>query len=146
MGSLNSILSELYTTDPRLSKIGFRTGSSPLTYDPFAQPVAAAAGGVMTPHGPVQLKHYQTGGVAYGPQMALYGEGSRPEAYVPLPDGRRIPVNIQAQREPAASTHADNDNRTVVVNQYITIQGNATPQAVAEMKVTAFQRLQRGAA
>jgi hypothetical protein len=27
--------------------------------------------------------------------MALFGEGSTPEAYVPLPDGRRIPVAMQ---------------------------------------------------
>jgi len=54
-----------------------------------------AGGGVMTEMGPMPLKKYARGGVATGPQMALYGEGSQNEAYVPLPDGRRIPVAMQ---------------------------------------------------
>ena len=54
-----------------------------------------ASGGVMTAMGPMPLKKYAKGGVATGPQMALYGEGSQNEAYVPLPDGRRIPVAMQ---------------------------------------------------
>lgn len=55
-----------------------------------------ANGGVMTSNGPIPLRKYARGGIANSPQLALYGEGSRPEAYVPLPDGRRIPVNLQA--------------------------------------------------
>jgi hypothetical protein len=54
-----------------------------------------ADGGVMTGNGPVPLKKYASGGIASSPQLALYGEGSKPEAYVPLPDGRRIPVAMQ---------------------------------------------------
>ncbi len=54
-----------------------------------------AGGGIMTAMGPMPLKKYARGGVASGPQMALYGEGSQNEAYVPLPDGRRIPVAMQ---------------------------------------------------
>ncbi|MFN3231679.1 MAG: hypothetical protein ACE363_05915, partial [Alphaproteobacteria bacterium] len=45
--------------------------------------------------GPLPLKAYARGGIATGPQLALFGEGRRPEAYVPLPDGRRIPVAMQ---------------------------------------------------
>jgi tape measure domain-containing protein len=56
-----------------------------------------AQGGVMTPNGSLPLKRYAQGGVATRPQLALYGEGSKPEAYVPLPDGRRIPVALQGQ-------------------------------------------------
>jgi len=52
-------------------------------------------GGVMTNQGPLKLKRYASGGIAYGPQLAMYGEGSRPEAYVPLPDGRTIPVTMK---------------------------------------------------
>ena len=52
-------------------------------------------GGVMTNAGAAPLKRYSQGGVANRPQLALYGEGSKPEAYVPLPDGRRIPVALQ---------------------------------------------------
>jgi hypothetical protein len=54
-----------------------------------------AKGGIMTEMGPMMMKKYARGGVATGPQMALYGEGSQNEAYVPLPDGRRIPVAMQ---------------------------------------------------
>lgn len=52
-------------------------------------------GGVMTPAGPLALKKYANGGIANTPQFALFGEGSMNEAYVPLPDGRRIPVAMQ---------------------------------------------------
>ena len=57
-----------------------------------------ANGGVMTGSGPAPLKRYAQGGVANRPQLALYGEGSKPEAYVPLPDGRRIPVALQGDK------------------------------------------------
>jgi len=53
-----------------------------------------AMGGVMTSSGPLPLEKYAKGGIAKSPQLALYGEGSRPEAYVPLPDGRSIPVSM----------------------------------------------------
>ena len=54
-----------------------------------------ADGGVMTSGGPVPLRKYAGGGIANSPQLAMFGEGSKPEAYVPLPDGRRIPVAMQ---------------------------------------------------
>ncbi len=53
-----------------------------------------ANGGVMTGCGPMALRSYAAGGIANSPQLALFGEGSRPEAYVPLPDGRSIPVTM----------------------------------------------------
>jgi lambda family phage tail tape measure protein len=55
-----------------------------------------ASGGIMTSTGPVALHSYASGGVASSPQLALFGEGSRPEAYVPLPDGRSIPVTMHS--------------------------------------------------
>lgn len=51
-------------------------------------------GGVMTSAGPMPLQRYAGGGIADSPQVAMFGEGSTPEAFVPLPDGRRIPVQI----------------------------------------------------
>lgn len=53
-----------------------------------------ANGGVMTEFGSVPLRKYASGGIAHTPQLAMYGEGSMPEAFVPLPDGRSIPVTI----------------------------------------------------
>lgn len=49
----------------------------------------------MTSRGPVPLRRYGGGGVASSPQIAEFGEGSSPEAYVPLPDGRSIPVKMK---------------------------------------------------
>jgi hypothetical protein len=54
-----------------------------------------AMGGIMTPRGSLPLHFYEGGGIATGPQMAIFGEGRRNEAYVPLPDGRAIPVNLK---------------------------------------------------
>jgi tape measure domain-containing protein len=56
----------------------------------------AANGGIMTSAGPVPLRRYASGGIANSPQLAMYGEGRTPEAYVPLPDGRSIPVKLDA--------------------------------------------------
>ena len=54
-----------------------------------------ADGGIMTSNGPLPLNMYANGGVANSPQMTVFGEGRTPEAYVPLPDGRSIPVTMQ---------------------------------------------------
>ena len=56
---------------------------------------AFARGGIMTDRGPLPLHTYASGGIADRPQLAVFGEGRRPEAYVPLPDGRSIPVTMQ---------------------------------------------------
>lgn len=54
-----------------------------------------ANGGIMTPRGPLPLRAYAGGGIANSPQLALFGEGRMNEAFVPLPDGRAIPVKMQ---------------------------------------------------
>lgn len=56
---------------------------------------AFATGGIMTDRGPLPLRRYAGGGVANSPQLAMFGEGRQPEAYVPLPDGRSIPVAMR---------------------------------------------------
>lgn len=63
--------------------------SAPTNLFPFAD------GGVMSQDGPLPLNAYSLGGIASSPQMAIYGEGRKSEAYVPLPDGRTIPVTMQ---------------------------------------------------
>lgn len=60
----------------------------------IARALGFADGGVMTPRGPLPLRKYATGGIANTPQMAVFGEGRMNEAYVPLPDGRTIPVTL----------------------------------------------------
>ena len=63
-----------------------------LSGDEFAK---FATGGVMTKYGKAMMRSYATGGIANSPQIALYGEGSMNEAYVPLPDGKTIPVTMK---------------------------------------------------
>lgn len=91
-------------------------------------PAPMANGGIMTQYGPMNLRKYASGGIAYAPQVAVYGEGSMNEAYVPLPDGRTIPVTmsggsggIQVQvyhvgdgRGPVTTEQTQVDNRQVI--------------------------------
>ncbi|WP_420403311.1 hypothetical protein [Nisaea sp.] len=56
--------------------------------DAVVSAMGFAGGGIMTAGGPA------SGGIALEPSVAIFGEGSLPEAYVPLPDGRTIPVTL----------------------------------------------------
>lgn len=69
-----------------------------------------ANGGIMTNSGPVPLNAYANGGIANSPQVALFGEGRMPEAYVPLPDGRTIPVTMTGQGGGGATSVVVNVN------------------------------------
>lgn len=80
---------------------GFGEGQlASLRGDPIANQIINAidaqfaTGGVMSSSGSMPLRRYASGGVANSPQIALFGEGTRPEAYVPLQDGRSIPVTL----------------------------------------------------
>lgn len=84
-----------------------------------------AMGGVMTSAGPLPLHAYAAGGVADRPQLAMFGEGSRPEAYVPLPDGRNIPVKMQGQT-----------GAKVTINNYSNNQVEARQMNDGEILVT----------
>ena len=80
----------------------------------------------MTPHGKVPLNTYASGGIADTPQMAIFGEGRQPEAYVPLPDGKRIPVQLK---------NVDNKKTTQhIVNNYITVRASSdiTPTSASQ--------------
>lgn len=50
--------------------------------------------GVTEENASLPVKGYARGGVARSPQLAVFGEGSTAEAFVPLPDNRSIPVTI----------------------------------------------------
>ncbi len=86
-------------------------------------PAAFARGGIMTERGAVPLRAYATGGIASTPQVAMYGEGSTPEAFVPLPDGRSIPVTMKGG---AAS------GQTIVVNINNTVGDVASVSTVVQ--------------
>lgn len=72
-------------------------------------------GGIMTADGPLPLRRYAGGGIANTPQLAMFGEGSRPEAFVPLPDGRSIPVDFRGGGDAA------NEDRPISVS--VVLQG-----------------------
>lgn len=72
-----------------------------------------AKGGVMTSNGELDLRKYASGGIANSPQLAMFGEGSTPEAYVPLPDGRSIPVSF---RGAGAGESVGGNNISIVIN------------------------------
>jgi hypothetical protein len=57
-----------------------------------------ADGGVMGPRGRMPLRHYAEGGIASTPQVAIFAEGSQPEAYIPLKGGG-VPVKFTAAPE-----------------------------------------------
>jgi len=68
--------------------------TAPFT-DKIASIMESENGNVMTSSGPMPLRRYSGGGIARTPQLAMFGEGATPEAYVPLPDGRSIPVTMK---------------------------------------------------
>lgn len=71
-------------------------------------------GGIMTEHGSIPLRKYSRGGVANSPQLAMFGEGSTPEAYVPVPSGR-IPVELNGLQPGGGNTVVISPNVTVQV-------------------------------
>jgi hypothetical protein len=72
----------------------------------------------MTQLGPLALRKYANGGIANSPQVAVYGEGSMNEAFVPLPDGRSIPVTITGGQQQQSGAAAGAGGVTVnVINQ-----------------------------
>ncbi len=91
-GLTDSLVSSLFSAG---SKGGAAAGGLGGIFASIGSFFGFANGGIMTSAGPIPLRTYAAGGIADSPQMALYGEGRMPEAYVPLPDGRRIPVAMQ---------------------------------------------------
>ena len=108
------------------SQVGGGTGdmtSPDYNWDRFAD------GGIMTDSGPVPLRRYSAGGIATGRQFAEFGEGSVPEAYVPVPSGK-IPVDLKL---PKASTSASAGGGSVYYN--IDARG-ADQSAIARLEST----------
>lgn len=87
------------TIQMEIAKITWNRYIGPLAANLGASIVGALfgfeRGGIMTSAGPLPLRTYSGGGVADSPQVALFGEGRMNEAYVPLPDGRSIPVTMK---------------------------------------------------
>jgi len=60
----------------------------------FIPGLGNAKGGVMQGT-MLGMDSYASGGIANSPTLALFGEGRGAEAFVPLPDGRSIPVSLE---------------------------------------------------
>lgn len=84
-------------------------------------------GGIMSANGSLPLKTYSNGGIANSPQLALFGEGRMNEAYVPLPDGRSIPVTMSMESAAGQS-------------QPITIINNGAPVRVVSDSMNGNER------
>ena len=78
----------------------------------------------MTPYGKATLQKYARGRFANKPQLALFGEGSMNEAYVPLPDGRSIPVTLSG-----SGTGGNVVNISIQVNNEMSEGGMSTTEA-----------------
>lgn len=91
-----------------------------------------ANGGIMTEYGELALKKYANGGIAREPQVAIYGEGKKPEAYVPLPDGRTIPVTVSGTSDGNGMGKQPSGAVPVTVNVYN--QGGEQQEASSSSK------------
>lgn len=85
-----------------------------------------ANGGVMSSGGPLPMNAYSNGGIATGPQLALFGEGRMNEAYVPLPDGRTIPVTMKGGGGSNINVQIINNNSQAQVSAQPDGQGGLT--------------------
>jgi hypothetical protein len=97
----------------------------------------------MTPNGPAKLRRFAAGGVSNG--IGIFGEAG-PEAAVPLPDGRRIPVDLRVPPMPAIQPVVNNvrpvvfDLRGAVVTQDLLNQMNQISQQNAQQAVAIYDR------
>ena len=89
-----------------------------------------ADGGIMSSLGPLPLNKYANGGIATTPQLAVFGEGRLNEAFVPLPDGRSIPVSLNGGGGSAAPIHF------TIVNQTSAKISDVTEQRISDTERT----------
>lgn len=75
-------------------------GPLPLSRSGFEGITASSTGNVKTSMGTLPIEKYANGGIAHKPQISIFGEGAHREAYVPLPDGRTIPVTMKGGGSP----------------------------------------------
>lgn len=119
----------------------FGGGKGLFSGSPFKFAWPFADGGIMTSGGALPLHRYESGGIANSAQLALFGEGRRPEAFVPLPDGKRIPAVVDMKgfggaallaAARAAGRESGNDNRGGAAPVYVNIQNAPAGARVRE--------------
>ncbi|MEQ1696145.1 MAG: tape measure protein [Hyphomicrobiaceae bacterium] len=140
-GSLNKIadkLIDMATEQLVMAALGplfSNTKSSSGFISGVASMFGFAEGGVMTPQGPRALNKFATGGVST--QAAIFGEAG-PEAAVPLPDGRRIPVDLRLPNMSALQQHVSAQpsapTANVSVNNTFNVGGGVSATDIANLK------------
>ena len=95
-----------------------------------------ANGGIMSSSGSLPLNFYENGGIANSPQVAIFGEGRMNEAYVPLPDGRSIPVTLK-NSDSSRSAVAGN---SVEININVATDGSVSETSASESATSADYR------
>lgn len=100
-----------------------------------------ANGGIMTAYGDVPLRKYARGGVAHSPQMALFGEGAMNEAYVPLPDGRTIPVTLNMGNYHDPGRYGGGGETNVNIETTIIVEGGGAAGGAANNDPEAAQKM-----
>lgn len=95
-----------------------------------------ANGGIMSSAGAIPLNKYAGGGIANSPQLAIFGEGRQNEAFVPLPDGRNIPVTLSG---------GGGGGGGLVVNNYYNIDARGASPGVSQDIRKAIQESQNTA-
>lgn len=97
-----------------------------------------ADGGIMTSHGPLPLHAYASGGIVNSPQLALFGEGRQNEAFVPLPDGRSIPVSLKN-----ADNSSGSSQRPIVINNTFVVGNDTSRQSQQQIAASAGRGIQQ---
>lgn len=108
-----------------------------------SSPYLAANGGIVGPGGPIPLKKYARGGIATSPQMAIFGEGSMNEAYVPLPDGRSIPVVQKGGGGVNVTVNMNGGAANVEANAGAGEQGRQLGKTISAVVLQEIQRQKR---
>ncbi|WP_161555859.1 tape measure protein [Mangrovicoccus ximenensis] len=107
---------------------------------------ASANGNIMTARGPLRLNRYAMGGIARSPQLSLFGEGRTPEAYVPLPDGRSIPVTLSMPAVPEMPVAGRGGGVAVQITNNVEVgSGSEADLAALERRMAAIGRSQADA-
>lgn len=97
-----------------------------------------ALGGVESATGARPLRRFGTGGIS--DRTAIFGEGGLPEAAVPLPDGRQIPVDLRVPRLDQRAAASSTEGPITIVNQ---IDARGAQKGVAEEIADALEKYDR---
>lgn len=124
--SIEQVLFKAIVLAPLLQALGLGSGSGG-GFSFFKGGSGFADGGIMTSMGPLPLRRYASGGVTDRPQLAMFGEGSKPEAYVPLPDGRSIPAVVSLKGM------AGGNNVSSQTHFHISMPPGTTPETAREI-------------